>query len=529
MLGNGQFPAHRVGVLGQIVGSDDEEAAAVGRKVLCRHAGGGYAEHDAEGDIRLELHAPLGELAAAVVYHLHGGIPVLDVCHHGEHDPQRAFCGGTHEGADLNCHLGQIAQAAADAPQAQLGGLDALIGVGHGAVSTEVEGAHRHHPAPGGGEAGGVEQILLLLVHGMARHHHVAAAQQAHAGRAGLHRGPHVLGAEAVGQKLEFFAVPGAVGQLKLGVQLLVLALHLADAGDGSLPGGGIRVKDALTLGGVQDDLAAVAVFQKIFAHLGDTRDVQRAGDDGRMALAAALGGDEAEDAARRDAEQIGGHEQVRRKDDRVVEGQPAAEPVAEDVGDALGHVEDVHAPQLHVGVVLHGGQLGGVAAAHTVHRLGGTDAGFYLESHLIHEALVFQHHALEQEDGLLRGRGAASHLVQLLLSDLDGVFQRLLFLFGVERPLAEHQRRAVQPADLTQHEAGRCGKALIYLHVSISSGGTLPVSARQTSACKKVLGSRAARAACAGPASPSNSGSKLLRRSKSHFARKASPKVRVV
>ena len=114
---------------------------------------------------------------------------------------------------------------------------------------------------------------------------------------------------------------------------------------------------------------------------------------------------------------------------------------------------------------------------------LGGTDAGFYLESHLIHEALVFQHHALEQEDGLLRGRGAASHLVQLLLSDLDGVFQRLLFLFGVERPLAEYQRRAVQPADLTQHEAGRCGKALIYLHVSISSGGTLPVSARQTSA----------------------------------------------
>ena len=132
----------------------------------------------------------------------------------------------------------------------------------------------------------------------MAGHHHVAAAQQAHAGRAGLHRGPHVLGAEAVGQKLEFFAVPGAVGQLKLGVQLLVLALHLADAGDGSLPGGGIRVKDALTLGGVQDDLAAVAVFQKIFAHLGDTRDVQRAGDDGRMALAAALGGDDAQDHA---------------------------------------------------------------------------------------------------------------------------------------------------------------------------------------------------------------------------------------
>ena len=98
--------------------------------------------------------------------------------------------------------------------------------------------------------------------------------------------------------------------------------------------GGGIRVKDALTLGGVQDDLAAVAVFQEIFAHLGDARDVQRAGDDGRMALAAALGGDEAEDAARRDAEQIGGHEQVRRKDDRVVEGQPAAEPVAEDVGE---------------------------------------------------------------------------------------------------------------------------------------------------------------------------------------------------
>ena len=39
--------------------------------------------------------------------------------------------------------------------------------------------------------------------------------------------------------------------------------------------------------------------------------------------------------------------------------------------------VEDVHAPQLHVGVVLHGGQLGGIAAAHTVHRLGGTAPAF--------------------------------------------------------------------------------------------------------------------------------------------------------
>ena len=90
------------------------------------------------------------------------------------------FCGGTHEGADLNCHLGQIAQAAADAPQAQLEDWTPdrrrpWCG------QHRSEGAHRHHPALGGGEAGGVEQILLLLVHGVAGHHHVAAAQQAHA------------------------------------------------------------------------------------------------------------------------------------------------------------------------------------------------------------------------------------------------------------------------------------------------------------------------------------------------------------
>ena len=108
-------------------------------------------------------------------------------------------------------------------------------------------------------------------------------------------------------------------------------------------------------------------------------------------------------------------------------------------------------------------------------------------------------------------------------------LFQRLLFLLGMERPLSKDQRRALKTAHLPQHKAGRGGKALVSLHISISSGGTLPVSARQTSACKKVLGSSAARAACAGPASPSNSGPKRERRSKSHFARNASPKLRVV
>ena len=415
------------------------------------------------------------------------------------------------------------------APQAQLGGLDALIGVRHRAVGAKVEGAHRHHLSLGGGEAGGIEQILLLLVHGVAGQHHVAAAQQAHAGRSGAHGRAHILRAEAVGQKLELLAVPGAVGQLQLCVQLLVLALQLADAGDGALAGGGVRVKDALALGGVQDDLAAIAVLEEVPAHLRDARDVQRAGDDGRVALAAALGSDKAEDAPRRDAEQVSGHKQVRRDDDRVVESQPAAGAAAEDVGDALGHVEDVHAPQLHIGVVFHGRELGRVAAAHTIHRFGCTHTGPDLEVDLIHEALILQHHALEQKDGLLGGGGAVCHIVQLLLSQLNGIFQRLLFLLGMERPLAKDQRRAFKTAHLPQHKAGRGGKALVSLHVSISSGGTLPVSARQTSACKKVLGSSAARAACAGPASPSNSGPKRERRSKSHFARNASPKLRVV
>ena len=85
-----------------------------------------------------------------------------------------------------------------------------------------------------------IEHILFLLVHRAARQHHVTAAQQTHAGRAGLHRGPHVLGAEAVGQKLEFFAVPGAVGQLKLGVQLLerVGLAHKQDTFPAQLSGG---------------------------------------------------------------------------------------------------------------------------------------------------------------------------------------------------------------------------------------------------------------------------------------------------
>ena len=52
VLRRSQLPVHRVGILGQVVGADDEEAAAMGHKFFRRQAGRGHTEHDAERGIR---------------------------------------------------------------------------------------------------------------------------------------------------------------------------------------------------------------------------------------------------------------------------------------------------------------------------------------------------------------------------------------------------------------------------------------------------------------------------------------------
>ena len=229
-----------------------------------------------------------------MLHNAHGGVPVLHLGHHGEHHPQRPPGGGAQQSADLGLELLGLAQAVADAAQAELGGLRPLIGIGHGAVGAKVEGAHGHRAAVCRRQTGTVEEILLLLVQNAPGQHHVAAAQQPHALCTGLHGGVDILRAEAVGQQLKGFAVPRFVRQAVQLLHLRVLALELADAGFCLLAGDGIRVKDAVAVVGVQNDGAAIAVVQKILAHLYDTRDIHCPGNDGGMALTAALGGDDA-------------------------------------------------------------------------------------------------------------------------------------------------------------------------------------------------------------------------------------------
>ena len=283
-----------MGVLGQVVGADDQKIAPVGHEFLRGQAGRRHAEHDAEGGLFVEGHAPLPQALAAVLHDVHGGVPVLHVGHHGEHHPQRAPVGGPQQGTDLGLELAGLAQAVADAPQPQLGGLHALIGVRHGAVGAKIEGAHGHRAALCCGQAGRIEVELLLLVQNAAGQHHVAAAQQAHAPGTGLHGGVDILRAKAVGQQLKGCAVPGVAGLAAQHPHFFVLALQLTDAGFCLLAGHSIRVQDALALGGVQNDRAAVAVVQELRPHLHDAGDVHGPRDDGGMALAAALGGDDA-------------------------------------------------------------------------------------------------------------------------------------------------------------------------------------------------------------------------------------------
>ena len=121
-LGNGDIPIHRVGVLGQIVCLNEEEIAPMLHEFLCRQAGRGHPEHHTKGRIRVKLLPALPQQLAAVRYQPHGLIPILEVGHHGEHDPQGAVGCRPEQGADLRFKLMGLAQAAADAPQAQLGG-----------------------------------------------------------------------------------------------------------------------------------------------------------------------------------------------------------------------------------------------------------------------------------------------------------------------------------------------------------------------------------------------------------------------
>ena len=212
-----------------------------------------------------------------------------------------------------------------------------------------------------------------------------------------------------------------------------------------------------------------------------------------------------------------------------MIQCQPDPGTVGQHVHHAAGGIQNIRTAQLHVGVVLHGRKPLCIAVAHTVHGLGSADARLDLESDLVHKAFVFQHHALEQEDGLLRGAAAVCHAVQLTLGCPDSVFQQALFPFRVERPGRKIFVPALQPAHLSHHKARRGAVSLIDLHSSITSGSIGPVRARQTNACKNVLGSRAARAACAALPLPSNRGAKLSMRSRSHFFKKASASVRVV
>ena len=283
----------------------------------------------------------------------------------------------------------------------------------------------------------------------------------------------NVLLPEAVGQKLKALSVLRAVGQGADTVQLCVFPLFFADAGDGLLAGDGVRVQNAFAVVSIEDDGPTVAVVEEILADLHDARNVHRPRDDGRMALVISLRRDDAEDHPRRDAEQVAGHQHLSGQDHRMVQRQPDAGPVGQDIHHPAGRIEDIHAAQLHVGVVFHMGQLVGIPMADPIHGFGRADARFDLELDFLHEALILQHHALEQEDGLFGGAAPLCHRVQLFLRRFHGSIQPFLLSFRVERPAAEALDPAFQTADLPQHKAGRSRMSLIHFHVSSTSVGS--------------------------------------------------------
>ena len=171
-----------------------------------------------------------------------------------------------------------------------------------------------------------------------------------------------------------------------------------------------------------------------------------------------------------------------------MVQRQPHAGAVGDDVDDPAACVENIHTAQLHVRVILHVGQLVGVALAHLIHGRCRTNACIDAEAHLVHHALVVQHHALELEDGLLAGRSAVCHGFQLVLRRADGIGEQLQFLDGLKGPTVVVSTWCSRRLTCPSTRPGEAQEPLytfMFGHLRQSSASGV-VRVRQTSACKR-------------------------------------------
>ena len=306
----------------------------------------------------------------------------------------------------------------------------------HGLVCADVAGADDHLAG-----CKALKHLLVCLELVVLRREILAVevdelgAEEADAAGVVLLHSAHVAHAADVGKDVDGLAVEGGVGlALELLQQcLLFLVFLLALFQALEQVGGGVNVDTGVVA--VHDRHLAVPVVLNVLA-LDEGGDVHAAGEDGGVAVGAALPGDEAQQQALVHADRLGRGQVLGYEDAGLSTLQSSIVHALQNVEDGLCNVDDVGAAGLQIGVI-HGGEDGGLIVA------GGLDGvlsalALAVDDLLdgVHEVVVIQHHGVDVEHlgDVLAGLGQ-SLLVQsgLLVDGLGaGVLKTGHFSGGV-------------------------------------------------------------------------------------------------
>ena len=394
----GVLTVHRQRVLGQVVGAHGEEGGFL-CQLPCQHGGGRGLHHDADrhftgGDaLLLQLLADLGAQGL-------GGLQLPEGGHHGEHDGQVTVGGCPVDGTELGTEDLLPGQADPQTAQTQRRVLLLLqTHVGHLLVSTDVQRPDHH-----GAFAHDLGYLLISFVQlilggqGVPAQIEEFASHEAHAFGIATDGGLGILGTADVGAQQYFFAGLGhallATVGFQRGTALSGFGLLLLQ--DSQRVGVGVRVPCAGEA--VHRQHRTGGGILKGDVGLDQAGDVQRTGQNGRMAGGRALTGDEGQDPVPGELDRFTGRQILGHQKEGALRELEAG-IAAEDVVDPAGHITDVGGPGVHV-LVVHGGEDLSEFLAGVQRRDRGGGTALDRHGNAVQIIEVIQHQQLDLHDG---------------------------------------------------------------------------------------------------------------------------------
>ena len=394
----GVLAVQRAGVLGQVIGADGEEVA-LGGQIIGDEDGGGGFDHGADLDVVAELLALGGQLLLALFEDGLGVLQLAQTGDHGEHDAHVAVGRGPEQGPELGLEEVPAGQADADGAVTE-GGVVLVVQlhIVHGLVGADVAGAD-DDLLRGKALKDLLVRLELVVLGGkvLAVEVDEFGAEQADAARVILLDRTHVAHAADVGKDVDGLAVQRGVGlALQLAEQGLFLLILLLALGQALQKVGG-RVYVHTGVVAVHHGHLAVPVVLDLLA-LDQGGDVHAAGQNGGVAVGAALAGDEAQQQTLIHPDRLGGGEVFGHKDAGLGALQRGVVHPLQNVQHGLCNVDDVCAAGLKIGVI-HGREDGGLIVARSldgVLRALVLAVDDLLDG--VHEVVVVQHHGVDVE-----------------------------------------------------------------------------------------------------------------------------------